>query len=143
MGGLDFGALLDLVNGIIEATKPKDEGEGQGSLQIDYKKIGLVLLTFAGKQGMSWFLTNRRQKKEARLLARGIRPDSRRKKRGGKLLRGLVVSSGLGLVGYLLVMKPEEREILFKNINKVVDETLSLVNEVQGKPYSNNYEKNG
>jgi hypothetical protein len=55
----------------------------------------------------------------------------------------LAIGTSLSLTGYLLTMKPEDRETLFKNINKVVDETMSLISEFQGKPYTSNYEKNG
>lgn len=140
MGGLDFGAVMDLVNGIMGATKPKQDGEEQQGFQVDVQKLGLVVLTFAGRQGLSWYLNRRRQKKEASLLAKGIKPGAKEKK-GGKFVPGMVVGLVLSVGGYLLVMKPEEREALFKNINKLVDEGMSLVNEFQGKPYSSNYEK--
>lgn len=139
MGGLDFGAVLDLVNGIMGATKPKQEGQ-EGN-QIDMQKIGLVVLSFAGRQGLSWFLKNRRTKKEAKLMARGIKPEAARPKKSGKFVPGLLVGTGLGVAGYLLVMKPEDRENLFKNIDKVINEATGLISEFQGKPYSANYEK--
>jgi hypothetical protein len=139
MGGLDIGAIIDLVNGVMGATKPKQDGE-EGT-QIDVQKLGLVVLTFAGRQGLSWFLRQRRQKQEAKLLSKGIKPEARSKKKGNKFVPGLVIGGALGLIGYLLVMKPEDRENLFKNIDKTVDEVVSLVNEIQGKPYTSNYEK--
>lgn len=141
MGGLDFGAVMDLVNGVMGATRPKQGAEGeQGGFQVDTQKLALVFLTFAGRQGLSWFLNQRRQKKEAKLLAKGIKPSAKQKK-GGKFLPGLVIGVILSVTGYLLVMKPEDREALFKNINKLVDEGMNLINEFQGKPYSSNYEK--
>jgi len=140
MGGLDFGAIMELVNGIMGANRPKENGE-EGT-QFDTQKIMLVLLTFAGRQGLSWFLANRRQKNEAKMLARGIRPNTAAEKKGGKFAPGLVIIGGLGLAGYLLVMKPEEREALFKRIDGLVDGAVGFVNEFQGKPYSNNFERN-
>ncbi len=139
MGGLDFGAIMELVNGIMGATKPKEEG--QQGFEIDFQKLGMVALSFAGRQGISWVLSNRRQKKEAKMLSMGIKPDAKADKKGGKFVPGLVIGAVLGIGGYLLSMKPEDREALFKNVDRAINEIMSLVGEFQGRPYSNNYER--
>lgn len=139
MGGLDFGAIMELVNGIMGANRPKENGE-EGT-QLDTQKIALVLLTFVGRQGLSWFMANRRRNNEAKMMARGIKAETAAQKKGSKLGPGLIVTGGLALAGYLLAMKPEEREALFKQVDKLVDEAVGFVNEFQGKPYSNNFER--
>ncbi len=138
MGGLDFAAIMDLVNGIMGATRPKEDGEGS---QIDTQKVAMVVLTFAGRQGLSWVLNQRRQKREVKMLAKGIKPGSETKKKGNKFGPVLLVGAGLGLAGYLLIMKPEDREALFKQVDKTINDVTGLVNELQGKPYSNDYER--
>lgn len=134
---MELGDIIELVTGIMSATKPKEGG----GFDIDRGKLAMLGATFAGQQLMSRWQKRNTQKTLRRAEQLGITTKDleKLKKKKGHLGRNLSIGAVMGVAGYLLVMKPEERSELFKNIDTVINEVTSLINELQGKPSDQNF----
>lgn len=145
-GGLDLGALIELVSGVVDSVRQREDG--QKGFTVDYQKLSRTVAGVAGRQAVSWVLSRRERRRSAYdeavaiLRERANLPQRVKKpKKKSRLLPSLAVGTVLGVAGYLLVMKPEERQALFNTIDHYLDQAIGLANEIQGKPYSRDYEK--
>ncbi len=139
--GLDLGTIIELANGLASTFKKGENG--QSSMAIDPQKLGMVMVSFAGRQVMARLMA-RRQRQAAELdeaiaylrQRAGIKPP----KRKIGVLPLLVGGLGLGGAIYVALLKPEERTQLFKYLDGLANEISGLIGEIQGKPYSSDYE---
>ncbi len=134
---MEIGELIELITGIMGTTKRKEDG----SLEIDRNKLALLGATFAGQQVLSRWQSGRQRKAllKAEKLGLSEKDLEKLQKKRGNLGRNVTIGAALGAVGYLLVMKPEQRTELFKNIDNAINEASSLINEIQGKPSGDNF----
>lgn len=134
---MELGDVIELITGIMSATKPKEGG----GFEIDRGKLAMLGATFAGQQVMSRWQKRNTKKVLQKAEQLGIDPKDlgKLKKKKGHLGRNLSIGAVIGVVGYLLVMKPEERTELFKNIDGVINEVTGLINEFQGKLSDQNF----
>lgn len=138
---LDLETVFELINGV--ASSVKRGPNGKTDLGIDPQKLGMVLASFAGRQVMAQVM-NRRQRKTSEMeqaLAylrekAGIKPA---KKKIGTL-PFLIVGAVGGLAVYIATLKPEERAQLFKSLDHLINQVGGLANEIQGRPYTADYE---
>jgi len=128
---MEIGEIIELITGIIGTTKRKEDG----TMEIDRSKLALLGATFAGQQVLSRWQKGRERKAllKAEKLGLSEKDVEKLQKKRGILGRYVTIGAVLGAVGYLLVMKPEQRTELFKNIDNAINEASSLINEIQGK----------
>lgn len=145
-GGLDLGALIELVSGIVDSVKQREDG--QKGFSVDYQKLSRSVAALAGRQALGWILSRRESRRNAYdealdiLRTRANIPQRvKQPKKKSRILPTLIIGALLSLAGYLLVMKPEQRQALFNTIDHYLDQAIGLANEIQGKPYSRDYEK--
>lgn len=138
---MEIGDIIELVSGVMNATKSKEGG----GFEIDRGKLAILGATFAGQQILNRWQEGRQQKvvRRAEKLGLSEKDLERLQKKKGHLGRNLLVVAGVGAAGYLLVMKPEQRAELFKNIDSLVNEAGELLNEIQGNPTSEPFKEGG
>ncbi len=138
---LDLGTIFELVNGV--ASSVKRGANGKTDFAIDPQKLGMVLASFAGRQVMSQIM-NRRNRKTSQMEQAvnylrdkaGVKPP----KKKARTLPFLIFGAVSGLAVYIATLKPEERALLFKNLDHLITEIGGFANEIQGKPYTADYE---
>jgi|GEM_PF-1896746 len=138
---LDLGTIFELINGVASSVKRGENGKTD--LGIDPQKLGMVLASFAGRQVVAQVM-NRRQRKTSEMEQAmaylrdkaGIKPA--KKKIGA--LPFLIFGAVGSLVVYVVTLKPEERAQLFKNVDRLINQVGGLANEIQGRPYTADYE---
>ncbi len=69
-------------------------------------------------------------------LKAGIQP-----KRKGGLSPVLLLGTVVGGAVYLFTMNEEQRKAFFQQVDQLAGQAVAFVNELQGKPYSQDYEK--
>ncbi len=146
-GGLDLGLLLELVGVVVNSTKNKD---GQKGINIDTKKLAWGVAGIAGQQTLKG-MGNWRQRRQLRKeLKSGLidledyqagRSAASKKLKKNRLGPGMLVGSAIGGAVYLLSMPPEDRTRFFKQLDEALSQVAGLVNELQGKPYSKDFEE--
>jgi hypothetical protein len=136
---MEISEIIELVTGIMNATKRREDG----SLELDKNKLMLLGATFAGQQVLSRWQQGRQRKALLKAERLGLTEKDLRKlqKKRGKWGRNLTFGTVVGVVGYLLVMKPEQRTELFKSIDNAITELSNLINEFQGKPATESFAK--
>ncbi|HEX2914400.1 MAG TPA: hypothetical protein VH186_26610 [Chloroflexia bacterium] len=148
--GLDLGLLIEIAGVVLNSTRNKESKEGQpGGMGIDSKKLAWGLAGVAGQQALKSYSQQRENKRIQKMIASGeIDLDDitkggkiqKRKKKGGLFRRGLILGLIGGAVAYVLTLPEEKRAELFKQIEQLVSQAMGFVNELQGKPYSKDYE---
>lgn len=148
--GLNLGLLLELGGVVLGSTRTRRENEfGVGNFALDYRKFGLGLATLVGQKTLQGFGNKRKNGQLKKALAGGlISPEQfakgelpeKTKAKKGSAGRNLLVGGLVGASVYLLALPPEQRERFFKQVDTVLRQVISLAEEIQGKPYSQNYE---
>jgi hypothetical protein len=142
---LDFGTIIELVTGGMNHVKVK-EGDQKG-YDVDFQQLSLLAGKVLGRRAISYVLQRREDRRnqydDAMDILRvrsGLPPKIRKQKKSSNLGAVLV---GLGVLAgaiYLLVMKPEDRTALFQRLDNMINQVSGIINEFQGKPYSNDFE---
>ncbi len=151
-GGLSLGTIFEIVMVVLNSTKNKEPGkDGKGGgMTIDQSKLGWGLAGIAGQQSFKWFLGRREKKQLEREYASGLinlddfkvgKRAEKAKKKSSRFGVGLVVGSLVGAATYLMALPPEQRTRFFQQLDRLVTQVVGFVNELQGKPYSQDYEK--
>ena len=141
--GLDFGTIMEIASGVINSLKPQEEGKK--SIAFDSRKLafglGSIGLRFIFGEVMS---RKQRKAEEMEKALDYLREQAGiKKKRSGPsaavfFVVGLVLSSGITF----LRLSSEERSQLIKGVDYLVNEGIALANEIQGRPYTSDYELN-
>ncbi len=151
-GGINLGLLIEVGGVVANSLRSREEGKpggiGVGNYVVDLQKLGLGVAGLGGQQVFR-ALRGRREKRELEqeLQAGMITPEDfeegrhaakpRKERRFGT---GLVLGAISGGTIYILSLSAEEREKLFKGIDGAINSAVGLVNELQGKPYSPDFE---
>jgi hypothetical protein len=142
---LDIGTIIELVTGGMSHVKQK-EGDQKG-VEVDFQQLSLLAGKVLGRRAIAYFMERREDKRtewdEAINILRrrsNLPPVERKKKKSSKFGTVVVILGAAAGAVYLLVMKPEERAALFQKIDGMINQVSGLVNELQGKPYSNDFE---
>jgi hypothetical protein len=150
-GGLGLGPIIEVAMVIANSTKPKEPGpDGTGGgLTLDKNKLIWGLTGFAGKQVFKSVVSQRDRKQlKAELDAGLISPEDfeegrhapKPKKKSSQFGLAMLIGMVVGAVGYLLAMPSDQRARFFQQIDQAVNQIVGFVNELQGKPYSQDYE---
>lgn len=148
-GGLDLGLILELVGVVVNSTRNR-EGDKAGGIGIDTKKLAWGVAGIAGQQALKGAGQWRKQRQLQKELKGGLidlddfkdgrlAADKKADKKGG-LGPGVLAGSAIGGALYLLSMSPEDRTRFFKQLDGAISQVAGLVNELQGKPYTPDYE---
>jgi hypothetical protein len=151
-GGISFSTLFEVAGVVLNSTRSKEpDQEGKAGLAVDPQKLALGLAGIAGQQVLTAFARRQSQKRLSKELAAGLisvedfkagrtAAEVKRKSKKGlfrpALLLGVAVGAGL----YLMSLSTEQREKLFKQLEQGLAQVIGLINEIQGKPYSQDYE---
>lgn len=149
-GGIGFSTLFEVAGVVLNSTRSKETDEnGKAGLAVDPQKLALGLAGIAGQQVLTAFARRQARKRLSKELAAGLisvedfkagrtAAEVRHKMSVFRpaLLLGAVVGAGL----YLMSLSTEQREKLFKQIEQGVAQAIGLINEIQGKPYSQDFE---
>jgi len=150
-GGFGLGTAIEVAMVIINSTKNKEPGaSGKGGLALDTNKLAWGLSGIAGQQVIKSFGRRRDRKELQREYAAGLiseadfkagrRASQVKKKRKNRFGAGMLAGMAVGGTAYVLAMPPEQRARLFKQIDQTVSQITGIVGELQGKPYSEDYE---
>lgn len=149
-GGFGLGTAIEIVMVIINSTKNKEPGtDGKGGLTLDKNKLAWGLSGIAGQQALKSFSRRRERKQLAQEYEAGLiseadfkagRRASQVKKKKNRFGTGLLAGLAVGGVTYILAMPPEQRARFFKQIDQIVNQVSGIIGELQGKPYSEDYE---
>jgi hypothetical protein len=150
-GGFGLGTAIEVVMVIINSTKNKEPGaDGKGGgLALDKNKLAWGLSGIAGQQVIKGFARRRERKELAREYAAGLiseadfkagRRSKQVKRKKNRFGVGMLAGMAVGGTAYILAMPPEQRARLFKQLDQTATQIIGLVGELQGKPYSDDYE---
>lgn len=136
--------LIELAGAVLASSK---RGENN-NFSVDFKKLGWSLAAIAGQKGLGQIGEWRLQRKvKSDLLAGRLTPDDVREGRlisnakpGPRYGGGMVVGLIVGTVVYVLSLTSEQRANLFKQIDTFINWINDFTAELQGKPYSDDYE---
>ena len=135
-GSLDMSTVFELVGGVANSIKREEGKEGLSGVSVDPKKLGLVLLSFGGRQFFGYLMARRQKKsenlEEALELLReraGIKPPRKTKSPFPFAFIGFVVGAGI----YLSTLKKEERNQIISGVDNIVTGVVGLINSIQGK----------
>ncbi len=150
-GKIGLGTLLEVGLVIANSTKNKPsqpDGTG-GGWTLDVKKLSWGLVGIVAQQVISGFTRRQKLKTLNKDLTAGLiteedykagrRADSSPQKKS-RFGLGLLIGAATGGVSYLLAMTPEERSQFFKRLEKATGGLTGIFNDLQGKPYSEDYE---
>lgn len=153
-GGISFSTLFEVAGVVLNSTRNKEPNqEGKAGLAVDPQKLALGLAGIAGQQVLKGFArrqTRKRLKKEldAGLISaedfkagRSAAEVKKDRKKSSLFRPGLVLGALVGGGLYLLSIPAEQREKLFKQVEQILAQVIGIVNEIQGKPYSQDYEE--
>ena len=145
-GGIDLSLILELVGVVMSSTK---KGEGQAGFAIDPKKLAFGVAGLAGQQGIQRFGKLRKRRQLTKELKAGLidvsdfkagRSAAEKKNKKNRFGPGVLVGSAIGGAVYLLSMSPEDRTHFFQQLDEAFSQAAGFINELQGKPYSTDYE---
>lgn len=149
--GFGLGTAIEVAMVILNSTKSKEpsaDGKG-GGMTLDKNKLAWGLSGIAGQQVLKGFSRRRDRKQLAREYAAGLinesdfkagRRASQVKKKKSRFGVGMLAGMAVGGTTYILAMPPEQRDRFFKQLDHTVAQITGFVNELQGKPYSEDYE---
>lgn len=147
--GFNLGLLLELGGVVLGSTRTRKENEaGIGNFALDYRKLGLGLATLGGQKSFQLIANKNKIGQLRKALKTGlITPEqfekgdlpkqARKKNQGG---RNFLLGSMAGATLYVLALPAEQREQLFKQLDSLLKQAITLADEIQGKPYSQNFE---
>lgn len=149
--GLDLGLVIKLAGVILNSTRNKQpEANGQGGgMTVDWRGLAWGLAGIGGQQLFGWFGQRRQNRQLQKQLAAGLitpedvaegrlNPDATKK--GNAFGPGALVGAVVGAALYIMAMSPEQRNAFFKQLDQAATQLSGFINELQGKPYSNDYE---
>ncbi len=148
--GMGLGTALEVAMVILNSTKNKEPGpDGKGGgMALDSGKLAWGMSGIAGQQILKEFSRRRDRKQLRREFQAGLiseedfkagrHPNTLKKK--NRFGVGMLAGMAVGGTTYILAMPPEQRARFFKQIDKAVNQVTGFVNELQGKPYSQDYE---
>ncbi|MDB5080326.1 MAG: hypothetical protein JWP00_2250 [Chloroflexi bacterium] len=151
-GGISFSTLFEVAGVVLNSTKTKQpDKDGKAGLAVDPQKLALGMAGIAGQQVLKGFAQRQARKRLRKELAAGLisaedfkagrsAADIRRKNKKGFLRPGLLLGALVGGALYLLSLSPEDREKLFKQVEQGLAQIVGILNEIQGKPYSDDFE---
>lgn len=151
-GGISFSTLFEVAGVVLNSTRTKEGSkDGKAGLAIDPQKLAMGMAGIAGQQVLKSFAQRQAKKRLRKELDAGLisledfkagrSAADVRKKKGGLFKPGLLIGALVGAGIYLLTLSPEQREKLFKQIEETLAQVIGFVNEIQGKPYSQDFEK--
>jgi hypothetical protein len=149
-GGISFSTLFEVAGVVLNSTRTKEPGkDGKAGLAVDPQKLALGMAGIAGQEVLKSFARRQARKRLKKELDAGLISvedfkagrTAKEVKRKKSLLRpglffGIIVGAGL----YLLSLSAEQREKLFKQVEQGLAQVIGIVNEIQGKPYSQDFE---
>ena len=151
-GGISFSTLFEVAGVVLNSTRTKDPDKtGKAGLAVDPQKLALGLAGIAGQQVLKGFARRQSRKRLKKELDAGLisvedfkagrtAAEVRKTRKKGlfrpALVLGLIAGAGL----YVFSLSTEQREKLFKQIEQGLAQVIGIVNEIQGKPYSQDYE---
>jgi hypothetical protein len=154
-GGISFSTIFEVAGVVLNSTRTKDpDKSGKAGLAVDPQKLAMGLAGIAGQQVLKGFArrqTRKRLKKEldAGLISvddfkagRSAAEVKRTRKNKTSFFRpGLIIGAIVGGGLYLLSLSPDQREKLFKQVEQMLAQVIGIINEIQGKPYSQDFEE--
>lgn len=153
-GGISFSTLFEVAGVVMNSTRTKEAGkDGKPGLSFDPQKLALGLAGIAGQQVLKGFGRRQARKRLKKELDAGLisledfkagrtsAEVKKAKKKASLFQPGLILGALIGAGVYLFSMPAEQREKLFKQVEATVVQVLGIVNEIQGKPYSQDYEE--
>lgn len=152
-GGISFSTLFEVAGVVLNSTKAKEPGgDGKSGLAVDPQKLALGLAGIAGQQVLKGFARRQARKRLKKELDKGLisledfkagrsaAEVKKARKRTSLFRPGLIIGAVVGAGVYLLSLSPDQRDKLFKQVEQVLAQGIGIVNEIQGKPYSQDYE---
>ena len=151
-GGISFSTLFEVAGVVLNSTRTKEPGkDGKAGLAVDPQKLAMGVAGIAGQQVLKTLARRQARKRLKKELDAGLislddfkagrsAADIRKKKKGGLFKPGLIIGAIVGAGVYLLSLSPEQRDKLFKQLEETLAQVIGFVNEIQGKPYSQDFE---
>ncbi len=150
-GGISFSTLFEVAGVVLNSTRTKDaDKNGKSGLAVDPQKLALGMAGIAGQQVLKGFARRQAGKRLKKELAAGLisaedfkagRTSAEVRHKKSRLRPGLLVGAIVGAGLYLLSLSPEDRGKLFKQVEQGLAQIIGIVNEIQGKPYSQDFEE--
>ncbi len=154
-GGLSFSTLFEVAGVVLNSTRTKDaDKNGKTGLSVDPQKLVMGLAGIAGQQVLKVFAQRQTRKRLKKELEAGLisvedfkagrsaaEVKRTQKKKSGLFRPGLIIGAIVGGGLYLLTLSPGQREKLFKQVKQMLTQVIGIVNEIQGKPYSQDFEE--
>lgn len=155
-GLLSLDLLLEVGGVVLASTKnkkPDEPGLNVAGFGVDYTKLGTGMATVAAKRVFGAWQAGRKEARIKKAFANGLisreiydqgeLPTEFQSKRGRRGLGIVLIGAIVGAAFYVMSLTPEQRTKLFRQIDELVGGVMSFANELQGKPYSQDYEKTG
>ena len=152
-GGISFSTLFEVAGVVLNSTRAKEpDSEGKPGLAVDPQKLALGLAGIAGQQVLKGFARRRARKRLKKELDAGLisledfkagrtaAEVKQARKKTSLFKPGLLLGAAVGAGLYLMSLSPDQREKLFKQVEQMVAQVIGIINEIQGKPYSQDYE---